>query len=290
MLDTKKMHVSIKNNKTAAEIMKELNISSEDEFEHELRLTYTSEASYGRIKRALEKNEKLKGKRKTASKTATEDQESKVNETVDVVDAETPESTETISVPAENPTTLEEVMVKIDETIANLNGWERKHKNAFSNRVQIRSRLEVKKSQLLKLEESVKLIIKEVESLRVEYNAEEAHMKEYTELINSAKSELIDLNTKREALETLFILIYPDGIEINNEMFDQVPESWEHVYEKIRDDERLDFLRVKEQKTLAKFIALQWVLPAERKQELCFDSSEMEAAYELIKKQFINHS
>ena len=287
MLDTKKVHLMAKAKKTSKEIMKEFDIDSEEDFEKELRAAYTSQQSYGKITRLLDQNDKLRKKENKRKKTETE------AETEAETETETKTETEIISgseleIEPENPETLEEVLSQIDETNANISTWERKHQTAFSNRAQIRSRLNVKKNQLLKLEESVKLIEKEVENLRKEYNEEESHMKEFNALIASAKADLERLNSKRETLETLFILVYTDSIEINSEPIKQVNDSWEKVYEKLRNDERFDFLRVVEQKTLAKFLSLQWILPKERKQELCFDSSDMETAYELVKDQFKN--
>ncbi|MBP3256226.1 MAG: hypothetical protein J6M60_07080 [Clostridia bacterium] len=277
MLDTKKMHMMLKENKTSAEIMEKFSISSEEEFEKELRQSYTSPSSYGKITRMLEKNDKMKRKKKSEDPITSGEVENVISQEPVIC------AGPALEIEPENSETLEKVLSKIDETLSNIAILESKHKLSFSNRAQIRNRLDSRKKQLQNLEETINHIMKEVELLREDYETEESKMKTYNELIASAKEELDKLNSKRETLETLFILIYADSIEINNEAIDQIPDSWEQVYEKLRNDDRLDYLRVIEQKTLAKFLALKLVLPKNRNQEICFDSNEMEAAYDLVK-------
>ena len=290
----KKVEVMIKNHFDKQAMANELGLSLE-EVDAELHKIYTGKA-YKDICSRLKANEKMAKKLHPAPTSKTEETEvdpkatAEEAETVAKIEVETDvDSVEESGVPLTLEScdlSLEDVLSSIADKQSQLISLEQRHQKSASTRQSIRNRIDVKKKELLRLQESMRKVQSDVEALISEYKAEEVRMLDFNSQMSEIKADLDQLEAQRIELETLSILVYKDGkIEINNEEFEQeqIPDEWTFIYHSFYGKEELDALTGFEQKNLAKFFALLKVLPKGRKQDICFESNDMQAAFELLK-------
>ena len=318
-LTAKKVEVMIKNKLDKPGMAKELGMSVE-ELECEFKKLY-HEDTLAKIYRRIKANEKLKkshssapalsqventtltlGEVATKSPTlaqvtsdvptlaqAASDESTLVQDLTPTDDVET--EVIALSYEVADNLSIEEVQASIDDKTTQLSSLERKHQLSASNRSAIKSRITAKKNELEKMLNRVSVIKHEVDALVSEFDSEEAKMKEFSLQIAQTRNAIDKLTERRSELETLLILVYSDGrIEINNELFPSkdIPTTWEDIYQGFYGNEVLDALTGFEQKNLAKFFALLRVLPSNRKQDICFENNDMQAAYEVLKGGILN--
>lgn len=284
VLSTKKMEVMLKEGYTKSSMASELGISEED-LEDDLKKMY-HEDTLAKINRRFKSNEK-KAKR-TRSTENVMPQETKVNESYTAEFIPAPEvAIDSFSLTVDDDiVNLDDVLTQIEDKTAQLNTLERRHQTSASNRSSIMNRICAKEKELLRLQNTVNQIQNELETMIAEFNAEATKMAELNNQKAKVELELEALQSKRAELETLYILVYSNGeIEINNEAIlpEQIPENWEEIYHSFYGNEILDSLTGFAQKSLAKFFALLKVLPKNRKQDICFENNDMQAAFETLK-------
>ena len=290
-LTPKKLEVLIKNHYDHKAVAEKYGISLDD-LDSELRKIFTGKA-YKDINARLKSNEKMAKKLHLAAENDSNPDESEAKAT-DEEETATDVKSEEVNILPDTPRlslepcniTLDDVISSIAEKQGELVRLEKMHDSSASVRQSIRNRINAKKNELLRLQDSVKKIQLDVDELLHEFEAEEVKMKDFNMQMSEVKTELEQLESQRVELETLSILFYKDGrIEINNEEIgqDQIPEDWTFIYHRFYGKDEVDSLTGFELKNLAKFFALLKVLPNGRKQDICFESNDVEAAFELLK-------
>lgn len=257
---------------------------SEEEFLEALKKTFSSKAYKGMLAR-LRKNEKIAHK--------TQKEEIIAEEVVSYDESNQPETSTAIeeqTVDSENSSedSIESLQLQKEELQNVLNRLELEHKALASQRVQIRNRISDYKAVLLDMQSKIRQYQTELEALVSELDEKFASMQTVNSSICEAKTALAEIDSKIEAKQKTFILVYETGdIEIESSFeFEIEQDEWSTLFDKIIKDELVDSLTVKQIRGLSKCIALVKYLNSQGfKYEIAFESSIVEALFKKIFKE-----
>ena len=224
----------------------------------------------------LKRNEKHRPVSRNETPVVTVDNSSKDAEVIDgkKIEETTPSSTET----------LEGLEAQREAIKAILNEMELKHKALCSDRLEIQKTLTEYRERLVKLEEQIRLCKIDVASLVEELDIKLASMQELNISISSKRTELQEIETKIDALQSVVIFVYSTGnIDIEAPFTIEIPE-WKNKLNDLIACDDAGSLTLNQLKTLAKVLALTQFLDSQNwKYDVAFDNDEMETFYLKIK-------
>ena len=254
---------------------------SEEEFLEALKKTFSSKAYKGMLAR-LRKNEKIAHK--------AQKEEIIAEEVVSYDESNQPETSTAIeeqTVDSENSSedSIESLQLQKEELQNVLNRLELEHKALASQRVQIRNRISDYKAVLLDMQSKIRQYQTELEALVSELDEKFASMQTVNSSICEAKTALAEIDSKIEAKQKTFILVYEKGnLEIESSFeFEIEQDDWSTLFNKLIKDELVDSLTVKQIRGLSKCIALVKYLNSQGfKYEIAFENSIVEALFTKI--------